>query len=80
MINSIINNNNTQLVSPAFSYFVLKTMLVIYCVSDDLTEETFNNLFVHNKNFNKIIKKFIKLNESSFYDFKSCRMTFFELE
>ncbi len=80
MINNIINKNNTKLISPAFSYFVLKAMLINYCISNDFTENDYDNLFIHNKNFNKIIKKFNKLNENYFFNFNSSRMTFFELE
>jgi len=80
MFNYIIKNNNIKLLSPAYSYFVLKTMLLNYSISNDFDENDYENLFIHNKNFNKIIKKFNKLNENYFFNFNSCRMTFFELE
>lgn len=80
MIYQIIKNHNPKLVSPAFSYFVLKTMLLNYCVSNNFSKKDYNNLFIYNKKFNKIIKKFVSLNEIHFFNFDSCRMSYFELE
>ena len=79
MINNLLNKN-IKLSSPAFSYFVLKTMLLHYCISNEFTENNYTDLFIHNKNFNKIIKNFKNINENNFFSFNSCRMTFFELE
>jgi hypothetical protein len=79
MINNYVKKN-IKLVSPAFSYYVLKSMLIKYIVSDQFTENEYNDLFIYNNNFNKIIKKLNKLKENLYIDFNSCRMTFFELE
>lgn len=79
MINNLINNN-VKLLSPAFSYYVLKSMLINYIISKKFSFEEYNNLFILNKNFNIIITKLNKIKEVNYINFDSCRMTFFELE
>lgn len=79
MMNNLINKN-IKLVSPAFSYFVLKAMLINYISLTEFTLEEYNDIFILNKNFNNIIKKLNKIIDTNYYDFNSCRMTFFELE
>jgi hypothetical protein len=79
MINNLINNN-IKLVSPAFSYYVLKAMLIDYITSKNFSLEEYNNLFILNENFNVIIKKLNKIKTINYINFNSCRMTFFELE
>jgi hypothetical protein len=79
MINNLINSD-IVLESPAFSYYVLKLMLLKYIVSDDFTESDYNNLFIQNKHFNKIILKLKSLTDTKYIDFKSSRMSYFELE
>jgi hypothetical protein len=79
MINNLINNN-VKLISPAFSYYVLKSMLINYITSKKFSLEEYNNLFIFNKNFNVIITKLNKIKEVNYINFDSCRMTFFELE
>jgi hypothetical protein len=79
MINNLINNN-VKLLSPAFSYYVLKSMLINYITSKKFSFEEYNNLFILNKNFNIIITKLNKIKEVNYINFDSCRMTFFELE
>ena len=79
MINNLINKN-IKLVSPAFSYYVLKLMLINYITSSQMTINEYNDLFILNKNFNFIINKLNEIKETNYYNFNSCRMTFFELE
>jgi hypothetical protein len=79
MINNLINNN-IKLISPAFSYYVLKSMLINYITSEKFSLEEYGNLFILNKNFNVIITKLNKIKETNYINFDSCRMTFFELE
>jgi len=79
MINNLINNN-VKLISPAFSYYVLKSMLINYITSKKFSLEEYTNLFILNKNFNVIIRKLNKIKEVNYINFNSCRMTFFELE
>jgi hypothetical protein len=79
MINNLINNK-VKLISPAFSYYVLKSMLINYITSKKFSLEEYNNLFISNKNFNVIITKLNKIKEVDYINFDSCRMTFFELE
>ena len=78
MINNLINNN-IKLISPAFSYYVLKMMLINYITSNKFSLNDYNNLFVKNKKFNNIITKLSKIKEIEYHNFNSCRMTFFEL-
>ena len=78
MINNLINKN-IKLVSPAYSYYVLKYMLLKYIITQEFLEIEYNDLFTCNKNFNNIINKFQEINETQYLDFNSCRMTFFEL-
>lgn len=79
MINNLINNN-VKLESPAFSYYILKSMLINYITSKKFSFEEYSNLFILNKNFNAIITKLNKIKEVNYINFDSCRMTFFELE
>ena len=79
MINNLINNN-IKLESPAFSYYVLKYMLLNYIISNEFSLKEYNNLFINHKNFNNIINKLKKINETEYLNFNSCRMTLFELE
>lgn len=79
MINNLINKN-IKLVSPAFSYYVLKSMLIKYITSSNITLDEYNDIFIKNKNFNLIINKFDTIKKNKYYDFNTCRMTFFELE
>jgi hypothetical protein len=55
-------------------------MLLKYIVSDKFTESDYNNLFIYKKNFNKIIYKLEPLKETTYFDFGSSRMSFFELD
>lgn len=79
MINNLINEN-IKLISPAFSYFVLKAMIINYISSSKFTLTEYNDIFILNQNFNNIIKKLNKIIDTSYYNFNSCRMTFLELE
>lgn len=79
MINNLINEN-IKLTTPAFSYYVLKSMVINYITSNKFSLEEYNNLFILNKNFYVIIKKLNKIKEVKYINFDSCRMTFFELE
>jgi hypothetical protein len=79
MINNLINKN-VKLISPAFSYFVLKAMLINYISSSEFTVKEYNDIFILNQNFNNIINKLNKIINTNYHNFNSCRMTFFELE
>lgn len=79
MINNLINNN-IKLESPAFSYYVLKYMLLNYIISNEFSLKEYNDLFINHKNFNNIINKLKKINEIEYLNYNSCRMTLFELE
>jgi hypothetical protein len=79
MFNNLINNNNIKLISPAFSYYVLKMMLINYITTKKFSLNDYNNLFIKNKKFNVIITKLSRIKEIDYYNFNSCRMTFFEL-
>lgn len=77
MILSFINQN-IKLISPAFSYFVLKCKIFNYFTSDKVNENDFNDIFINLKNYNILLNKLIDLNECQYYDFNSSRMSFFE--
>jgi hypothetical protein len=79
MINNLINNN-IKLISPAFSYYVLKMMLINYIISSKFSLEDYNDLFKKNIKFDTIITKLININKTTYHDFNSARMTFIELE
>jgi hypothetical protein len=79
MINNLINKN-IKLISPAFSYFVLKSMFLNYILSDNFLLDEYNNIFIYNKNFNNIIKKLKMTFSNNYINYNSARMTFFELE
>jgi len=55
-------------------------MLLRYIVSDKFTSNDYNNLFIQNKNFNKIINKIEPLTDTKYFDFNSSRMSYFELD
>jgi hypothetical protein len=78
MILNLINKN-IKLISPAFSYFVLKCKIFNYFTSLEVNEEDFNDIFINLKNYNILLNKLIELNECSYYNFNSSRMSFFEL-
>lgn len=83
MINNSITEG-TKLISPAYSYFVLKALLFNYInkLSKTDFEEFWLNIFIKNKNFDKLINKInqtdAKLN-NKYYNFSSARMTALEL-
>jgi len=83
MINNSINNNIT-LISPAYAYFVLKALLFNYInkLSKTDFDEFWLDIFIKNKNFDKLINKInqsdAKLN-NKYYNFNSARMTSLEL-
>ncbi len=83
MINNSINNG-TKLISPVYAYFVLKALLFNYInkLSKTDFEEFWLDIFIKNKNFDKLINKINqtepKLN-NKYYNFNSARMTSLEL-
>jgi len=79
MINYHINNK-IKLNSPAFSYYVLKAMLINYITCSNFLFSEYNKLFNEHIEFNKIISKLSIIDNKNFIDFYSCRMTFLELE
>ncbi len=78
MINYLIKKN-IKLISPGYSYFILKYLLFKY-FSDKATETDYNDIFIEIKNYNILLNKIGNLNEFNYIDFKSSRMSFFELE
>lgn len=79
MINTLIKNN-VQLISPAFSYYVLKSLIFNYLIKqDEMNELNYLNLNCNN-NYNNLLNKLPIFNDNTNYiNFNSCRMSFFEL-
>jgi len=80
-LNNCKNNNIIIQKSPAYSYFILKYYIFKY-FTNIFDNKIFDDIFFENKNYNKLIyliKKY-KLNDLNYVDFKSGRMTLFELK
>jgi len=80
-LNNCKNNNTIIQNSPAYSYFILKYFIFEYFINE-FNNKIFNFIFFKNKNYNKLIyliNKY-KINNLLFIDFKSGRMTLFELK
>jgi hypothetical protein len=73
---NIINQN-----SPAYSYYILKYFIFEYFFFNLFDEKLFDNIFYKGKNYNELIKliNIRDLNNIKHIDFKSSRMTLFEL-
>ena len=73
---------NKKFISPVYAYFILKASLFNYMIkiNESEFENHWNNIFINNINFNKIINKldYTKL-EKKYYNFDSARMSYFEL-
>lgn len=83
MMNNNINNGD-KLISPVYSYFVLKALLFNYINNLNQTnfEENWSDIFIKNKNFDKLINKIKQTNlelNKKYYNFNSARMTSLEL-
>jgi hypothetical protein len=77
-----LNNNNIIQNTPAYSYYVLKHYIFKYFIGDSLTKLLFDNIFYKNIDYNILIRiiKNYKISGNTFTNFKSARMTLFELE
>jgi hypothetical protein len=71
IINERIKNNSIQQNTPAYSYYVLKYLLLLYLLKH----------YKHNNNYNKIFMKISKINLSNlkYTKINSSRMTLFQL-
>lgn len=83
MMNNNINNGN-KLISPVYAYFVLKALLFNYInnLNQSNFEENWSDIFIKNKNFDKLINKIKQTNlelNKKYYNFNSARMTSLEL-
>jgi hypothetical protein len=79
-----LNNNNNIIIqnTPAYSYYVLKYYIFKYFIGDSLSKLLFDNIIYKNIDYNILIKiiKNYKISETTLTNFKSARMTLFELE
>lgn len=71
---------NIKTKSPLYAYYILKPMLMQYIISNDFSDNEYNDLFINHIGFNKLIYKLKSLNENKYIDFNSSRMSFLELE
>jgi hypothetical protein len=80
-LNNCKNNNIIIQKSPAYSYFVLKYFIFKYFINR-FNNKIFDDIFFQNKNYDRLIDliKNYKLYELVYIDFKSGRMTLFELK
>jgi hypothetical protein len=79
-LSNCMNNNAIVQKSPAYSYFILKYYIFEYFINE-FNHELFNDIFFKSINYNKLIKliNFKNLNNYRYIDFKSARMTLFEI-
>jgi hypothetical protein len=80
-INNNLIKNNMKQKSPVYSYFILKYKIFYFMTHDD--NNLFQEIFFDNKNYKKLIQLINEYNfdiESTFIDFNSAKMIFFELE
>lgn len=82
MILNHLNTTNCTQKSPAYAYYIFKCKIFNYFTSDNFDEELFNDIFVKNINFNKLVKliKDDKINETHFIDYNTARMSLYEME
>jgi hypothetical protein len=80
-LNNCKNNDIIIQKSPAYSYFVLKYFIFKYFINR-FNNKIFDNIFFENKNYDRLIDliKNYKLDKLEYIDFKSGRMTLFELK
>ena len=79
-LSNCMNNNTIVPKSPAYSYFILKYYIFEYFINE-FNQELFNDIFFKGVNYNKLIKliNFKNLKDNRYIDFKSARMTLFEI-
>jgi hypothetical protein len=81
-INNNLIKNNMKEKSPVYSYFILKYKIFHY-LSIYNNDNLFKEIFFDNKNYKKLIKLINEYNfdiDTTFIDFNSAKMIFFELE
>ena len=84
-INYYLNNCKTDNIiiqhSPAYSYYILKYFIFSYFSDKYFNEKLFDDIFFKDKYYDKLIEliKNYKITDNNFIDFKSARMTLFEL-
>jgi len=73
--------NYSDEVSPAFAYYILKSKIFNYLLSNQINEKIYTDIFNDHINGHKLLKIIInnELHNINYYNFESARMTFLEL-